>query len=232
MIPAVPILRKAFHLARNGLLLVAGTRSLRCLLSCRCAGVVEIGVKSHLTNFKSSGKFMAGEGCRVHGVTSSGIVSLGRYTSLNGPNITLFSKIYPIQIGSFCSIARNVQIQEYNHDMSKPSTYFMSANVFGGGIVDDVVSKGPIRIGDDVWIGANAVILSGVSIGTGAIVAAGAIVVADVPEFAVVGGTPAKVISMRFSETQIRRLKQLDWYRWSIAEIIANREFFSSPLPR
>lgn len=226
------ILQKAFQLARNDLLLAARTRSLRGLLSCRCAGILKIGGKSHLTNFKSSGAFLAGEGCRIHGVTSSGVVRLGRYTSLNGPNITLFSKINPIEIGSFCSIARNVQIQEYNHDMSKPSTYFMSANVFGGNIADDVVSKGPIRIGDDVWIGANAVILSGVSIGTGAIIAAGAVVVADVPEFAVVGGAPAKVISMRFSEAQIGRLKQLDWYRWSIREIIANRAFFSSPLSR
>lgn len=76
----------------------------------------------------------------------------------------------------------------------------------------DVLSKGAIEIGHDVWIGTNAIILSGVTIGTGAIVGAGSLVAKDVPPYAIVAGNPAKVLRFRFSDELIAKLLQSQWW--------------------
>nr|WP_305849016.1 CatB-related O-acetyltransferase [Shinella sp. HZN7] len=71
-------------------------------------------------------------------------------------------------------------------------------------------------IGNDVWIGANAIILPGIAIGDGAIIAAGSVVSRDVPPYAIVGGVPARVIRYRFDETTIDRLMKIRWWRFSL----------------
>ena len=86
-----------------------------------------------------------------------------------------------------------------------------------------------VTIGNDVWIGANVVILPGVRIGDGAVLAAGAVVTKDVPAYAIVGGVPAKVIRYRFSEEMIHALLQIRWWDWSQEKIEANIEFFYDP---
>ena len=73
------------------------------------------------------------------------------------------------------------------------------------------ISKGDIIIADDVWVGAGAIILSGVHIGQGAVVAAGAVITKDVPPYAIVGGVPAKVIKYRFSDDLIAELLKVDF---------------------
>ena len=78
--------------------------------------------------------------------------------------------------------------------------------------------SGMTEIGNDVWIGDRTVIMSGVKIGDGAIVAAGAVVTKDVPPYAVVGGVPARVIKYRFDEATIRRLLDLQWWKYDIAD--------------
>ncbi|ELB2930005.1 CatB-related O-acetyltransferase, partial [Vibrio alginolyticus] len=75
-----------------------------------------------------------------------------------------------------------------------------------------VQSKGEVEIGNDVWIGANSTILSGIKIGNGAVVAAGSVVTKNVPPYAVVGGNPAEVIKYRLNETQISQLNDLKWW--------------------
>ena len=70
-------------------------------------------------------------------------------------------------------------------------------------------------IGNDVWIGQRVVVKSGCRIGDGAVVGAGAVVTKDVPPYAIVGGVPAKVIRMRFSEDIIERLKEIKWWDYS-----------------
>ena len=75
----------------------------------------------------------------------------------------------------------------------------------------DLIKK-QLLIGSDVWIGANAVILRGVTVGNGAVIAAGAVVNKDVPSYAIVGGVPAKIIKFRFNDEIIKKLKESKWY--------------------
>lgn len=86
-----------------------------------------------------------------------------------------------------------------------------------------------VIIGNDVWIGANVVILPGVSIGDGAIVAAGAVVTKDVKPYSIVGGVPAKIIKYRFPEKMIKMFLEVAWWEWSHEQIERNIEFFYRP---
>ena len=94
-----------------------------------------------------------------------GKIKIGSFTTLNGPNLNIMSNINQIEIGKFCSIARNVNIQESYHNYNRISTYFIFRNIFKENNINETISKGPIKIGNDVWIGAGVTILSGVSIG-------------------------------------------------------------------
>lgn len=80
-------------------------------------------------------------------------------------------------------------------------------------------NKGDIVIGNDVWIGYEATILSGVTIGDGAIIGAKAVVTKDVPAYSVVGGVPAKEIKRRFDADTIQKLQQIKWWDWSYEKI-------------
>lgn len=87
----------------------------------------------------------------------------------------------------------------------------------------------PVIIGNDVWIGANVIIIPGVHIGNGAILAAGAVVTKNVESYAIVGGVPAKLIRYRFCEKQRKILNKIGWWNWSEDEIEKNIEFFYQP---
>lgn len=155
-----------------------------------------------------------------------GNVEIGRYTSINGPATRIFAKINKIKIGSFCSIASNVIIQEYNHNSKLLTTYDILPHVFNSKNECAYTSKGDIIIEDDVWIGSTVTILSGVHIGKGAIVGAGSVVVKDVPAYSIVVGNPAKIVKMRFSYQTINKLKELNWTDWSIDKIRENKNIF------
>lgn len=87
----------------------------------------------------------------------------------------------------------------------------------------------PVVIGNDVWIGANVIILPGVKIGDGAILAAGAVITKDVGSYEIVGGIPAKIIKYRFSKDMIEKFLKIQWWNWSIEEIENNIELFYQP---
>jgi len=114
--------------------------------------------------------------------------------------------------------------------MTRPTSYFISQNIFGEGVEQDISSKGPIRIGHDVWIGAGAVLLSGVSIGNGAVIGANAVVTKNFPPYSILGGVPAKLIGFRFQEKERHELEQSGWWNWSIEKIRKNRSFFLNPV--
>lgn len=170
-----------------------------------------------------------GKGAKVSsGVSCSKKVSIGRYTSIMGPNTKLTAKINRIVIGSFCSIAPGVTIQEYEHKYNRISSFYIHRNLFGESVFKDIYSKGDIIIEDDVWIGANSIILSGVFIGRGSIIAAGSVVTKDVPAYSIYGGVPAKKINSRFKDDRIpETLEKSRWWQWSEMELIENKKVFS-----
>lgn len=123
-----------------------------------------------------------------------------------------------LKIGNYCSIAPDVSfVIDGEHNYKLISTYPFKQRYLGGKDVSE--SKGDIVIGDDVWIGYRATILSGVKIGQGAIIAAGAVVTKDVPPYAIVGGVPAKVIKYRFEPKMIEELLKIDYGKLSKEDI-------------
>ncbi len=138
---------------------------------------------------------------------------------------------YPINhdkliIGKFCSIACGAKFlfNSANHTFASLSTYpFPIFFETWGFDVQQIATawdnKGDIIIGNDVWIGYEAVILSGVTIGDGAIIGARAVVTKDVAPYTIVGGLPAKPIRKRFSEENIAKLLKLQWWNWSNEKI-------------
>ena len=124
-------------------------------------------------------------------------------------------------IGKFCSIACGVQFlfNSANHTKKSLSTYpfpifYEAWDTSVSEITEAWDNRGDIVIGSDVWIGYEAVILSGVRIGDGAIVAARAVVAGDVEPYTIVGGVPAKPIRKRFTPETIHRLERLRWWDW------------------
>ena len=134
-----------------------------------------------------------------------------------------------LNIGKFCSIACGAKFlfNSANHAMESLSTYpfplfFEEWGLDRNDVADSWDNKGDIIIGNDVWIGYEAVILSGVTIGDGAIIGARAVVTRDVPPYTIVGGVPAKAIKKRFSEDTISSLLSLQWWDWSQVKIAEN----------
>jgi len=90
-------------------------------------------------------------------------------------------------------------------------------------------SKGDVIIGNDVWLGKNSIVLSGVSIGDGAVVAAGSVVTRNVKPYSIVGGVPARELRFRFSEEQVEQLLSIAWWDWTDDEIRERSDDLCSP---
>ena len=139
------------------------------------------------------------------------LVSVGK-CSYGELNVITFNHISKLRIGSYCSIAQHVYFMlDVEHHVNTVSTYPYKAKCLRLG--DEAFSKGDIVVGDDVWIGYGATIMSGTHIGQGAVVAAGAVVTQDVPPYAIVGGVPAKVIRYRFEPEIVEELLKIDYSR-------------------
>lgn len=138
---------------------------------------------------------------------------------------------YPINqdrliIGKFCSIACGAKFlfNSANHTLKSLSNYtfplfFEEWELDKKNVASAWDNKGDIIIGNDVWIGYEAVIMAGVHIGDGAVIAARAVVTKDVPPYTIVGGTPARKIRMRFEEETIAKLQQIQWWNWPVEKI-------------
>jgi len=144
-------------------------------------------------------------------------VRIGRHTyGVSRNTFHGLSPRVPVEIGNFCSVATDARIVCLaGHPTELPSTYPFRTLMFnprGGN--QDAVCRGPVRIGHDVWIGAAALILDGVSIGSGAVVAAGAVVTRDVEPYAIVGGNPARLLRHRFAPEIVEALLDIRWWDW------------------
>ena len=152
--------------------------------------------------------------------------TLGEYSY-----ISQYSIVNKTKIAKFSSIANGVYIGLWEHNRAV-STHSFYLYEHSGNFVEGYTNydRDDIEtyIGHDVWIGANAVVMKGVSVGDGAIVGASAVVTKDVPPYAIVVGNPARVIKYRYKESDIQWLLELEWWNFSrekIKELVEKNVF-------
>ena len=161
-----------------------------------------------------------------------------------------YGPLEEIEVGGYCSIANEVRLlcpggRVFDADGNDLELDIRgnhrpeSASTFPIGILvpDEPYDEAPpgttgerLVIGDDVWIGHGASVIGHLTVGTGAVVGPGALVRADVPPYAVVGGVPARVIRYRFDEATIARLLRLRWWDWSPELVKATHRWFRRPI--
>jgi virginiamycin A acetyltransferase len=158
---------------------------------------------------------------------------IGRY-SYTGKNSTLIN----CNIGAFCSISWNVSIGGANHDYNRMTQHsFLYDSSIGLTPASDKKSydrfADSLSIGNDVWIAVGAVIMRGVTIGDGAVVGANSVVTKDVPAYAIVVGSPARIIKYRFTNEVIELLLKIRWWEWPKEKIVKNYKALSAePNPK
>lgn len=155
---------------------------------------------------------------KVYGLTKVSMSSIGDYSYVGRR-----SSLVMAEIGNYCSIASGTVVGMGTHTLNNISTspIFTEKHNATGTSWCESSTEFPYRkviIGNDVWIGARAMILGGVTIGDGAVVGAGAVVTKDVPPYSIVGGVPARIIRYRFSQEVINKLLDVKW--WSLPEYI------------
>jgi hypothetical protein len=146
---------------------------------------------------------------------------VGDYTYFDSDVSVIYSTV-----GRFCSIAARVRINPGNHPQDRVSQHHLTYRCRQYGLAERDDEEffawrraHPCVIGHDVWLGHQAVVLAGVTIGTGAVVGAGAVVTRDVEPYAVVVGVPARPLRKRFPEEVIRRLQASAWWEWDHAQL-------------
>ncbi|KLO22763.1 CatB-related O-acetyltransferase [Marinitoga sp. 1155] len=155
--------------------------------------------------------------------------SIGDYTFINDDVRIEFTKY----IGKFCSISHHVLIGLGKHPIQFLSTnsifYSKKKGYIKEDIYDTLKESGLTKIGNDVWIGAGSLIMSGITIGDGAIIAAGSVVTRDIPPYAIVGGVPAKILKYRFEKDIIDELVESKWWNVDIDILIKNYKYITNP---
>ena len=151
---------------------------------------------------------------------------VGDNTRINGPIMVRGQE--ECFIGKYCALGYHVTIITTNHDISRPNIQLNMHRRYG--FVSLEISKGPVNIGNSVWIGDNVTILSGVKIGDGCVVGAGAVVREDLPPCCVAAGVPAKVVRERFHKRIIEEFLELRWWDWPESKIARNKKFFDTDL--
>lgn len=173
--------------------------------------------------------------CFIRNTVSNPQIEIGEYTYYDDPEdsehfernvLYLFPFIGDrLVIGRFCAIARGVKfiMNGANHKLSGFSTY--PFQIFGGGWehhmpdLSEFPNKGDTLIGNDVWIGYEALIMPGVKIGDGAIISSRSVVTRDVPPYTVVGGNPAEPLKQRFPDAVVERLLAIAWWDWPVEKV-------------
>lgn len=158
-------------------------------------------------------------------------VSIGKHTYGNPHVVTTHDG--KVSIGKFCSIADDVAIVGDNHSYSRVANYPLPWWLENIKKVPFEQPEGfhrrrelPIVIGNDVWIGAGAIILPEVKIGDGAIIGGGAVVTHDIPAYAIAVGVPAKILRYRFTQDRIQQLLKIAWWNWDDDKIVKNIKKF------
>lgn len=154
-------------------------------------------------------------------------VTIGNKTYDNGALVWRWTKA-KLVIGNYCSIANNVRfiVDEGFHTLSNITNYPLVNNLFKEEIIKNknpiltnrilskVSQKEGITIGNDVWIGMGTYIMPGVTIGNGVTIGANSVVTKDIPDYAIVAGSPAKIIRFKYSDSTIEKLNKIAWWNW------------------
>ena len=186
----------------------------------------EVGEHSVIGDFSRVRKSSLGKHTRIDRNNFLTNVVLGNY-SYTGP----FDMIFHCKIGKFVSISYGVTIGAPEHNYHLLTTHpFIYNDEYDLLDKRDLVRNDkfdkPLVIGNDVWIGCNATILRGVSIGDGAVIGANSLVNKDVPPYAIVAGCPARIVKYRFEKEMIDKLLQLEWWNWDENKIRENAHLF------
>lgn len=144
--------------------------------------------------------------------------SLGAHSSLNGGTIMISTNV-----GRFCSIGESCAINPGRHPVNWLTTHAFPYDEIKYSDPADLARRGfifiePVEIGHDVWVGTRACVMGGVKVQHGAIIGFGAVVTKDVPPYAIVGGSPARVLKYRFPEKIIERLLAFRWWQFDLPE--------------
>lgn len=145
------------------------------------------------------------------------------YFGLPLPRVTVYpgDPSHPVTFGAYCSVAGNLEVMiGGEHNTRAISTYPFETQR----------SRGPITVGNDVWIGKNVLILSGVTIGDGAVIGAGSVVARPVRPYTIVAGSPLRDLRRRFDDAEVERLQAIAWWTWpehevqSVAHLLVSRD--------
>ncbi|MEV0189282.1 CatB-related O-acetyltransferase [Kitasatospora purpeofusca] len=170
-------------------------------------------------------------------LVKSPLIEVGEFTYYDDPddptafetrNVLYHYGPERLVIGRYCALGTGVRfiMNGANHRVDGPSTFPFP--IMGGpwaahfDLLTDLPNRGDTVVGSDVWFGNGVTVMPGVRIGHGAIVATGSVVTADVPDYAVIGGNPARVIRTRYSEDEIARLLAVAWWDWPTKHITAH----------
>lgn len=194
---------------------------------CRLRGDITLGpganLDAHCTLFGDvtlGPNVDLGEDCRL-----TGNIEIGKQTNQDGN----FEVIGDVTIGKYCALARRVLFQQRDHKMTKPGVQMdFYRNVLESKL--EHTNKGQIIVGNDVWIGTRAIILSGVSIGDGAVIGAGSIVTKDVEPYVVVAGVPAERVNWRFNAEIREKLLEIEWWNAPESVLREHAKFFDREL--
>ncbi len=163
-------------------------------------------------------------------------VSPGEGTLYNKP-IKIIPPPDGIEIGKYCAIGPNLKIIGINHDYNFPAIQntfynemFNTNHPIANNNTFSTFSKGKIIIGNDVWIGEDVFILSGVKIGDGCCIGARSVVTKDLPSYTICVGQPCKPVKYRYNKEVINFLSKIQWWNWDKDKIKKNKKFFMTNL--
>lgn len=157
---------------------------------------------------------------------------------LSGNDVAVSGQNARFETGKFCSIAggSTVLLGQGNHRIQSLSSYplrslpQLESSDWTKKFDFETESKTYCRLGHDVWVGTGSILLPNITLETGSVVSAGSVVTKDVPPYAIVGGNPAQIISLRFKPAMIKELLDLKWWDWPAEKILRNVTLFTKNL--
>lgn len=189
----------------------------------------ELGPRCHISSHSKVKNSHLCEAVTIGPYTKLESVSVGRYSYISN-----HAELHAVEIGCFCSIGPRTLNHLGNHPSrefvsTSPAFYMPDAPIPSFTPTETFSSYGgKVKIGNDVWIGAEALLMDGITIGNGAIVAARSVVTHDVPPYAIVGGIPARLIRFRFDEETIQQLESFQWWNKETEWLKANLDGFQN----